>query len=118
MYKYEKTLKTRPVIFFFLEGESEELYIKNFKPKGLGKKFTRLKQTKQEVIKYLDNQNFDETKDKVIFITDCDVEEDKEKFELLINSLSDYTENILHIQSNPCFELWYLLHLQDCKKTR
>jgi hypothetical protein len=96
----------KPTFFVFCEGETEETYIKYLRslyrlpieidPKIAGNRITD---------KYISNYKKQKTihpKDKTFLIYDSDVESVLEKLKKIRNA------NLLC--SNPCFELWYLLH--------
>jgi len=98
-----------PTFFVFCEGESEEAYISflrssyripiNIKAKIAGNRITK---------KYIENYKQTQTahlKDKTFLIYDGDVPEIVDKLKKI--------KKVNLLVSNPCFELWYLLHCQN-----
>ncbi len=106
-----KDKKTNPVYYVFCEGESEKAYIKYLK-KEYRKPITIKVEQKNEVNQhkintYLkNNQPFDKKKDKIFLMYDLDITGTLEK----LNNIK--IRNKVLLVSNPCFELWYLLHFQ------
>ena len=101
----------RPTLFVFCEGETEETYIKYLRatyrlpieidPKIAGNRISD---------KYISDYKKQKTvhfKDKTFLIYDCDIES-------LLHKLLQIKNTYL-LYSNPCFELWYLLHCQEQK---
>lgn len=109
MARHQRTSKgktIRPTFFVFCEGETEEAYISLLKriyripveisPKVAGNRITR---------KYIKNTMMskpDHPKDKIFLLYDLDVSE-------MLDKLRAIPDTIL-LASNPCFELWYILH--------
>jgi hypothetical protein len=96
----------KPTFFVFCEGETEETYIKYLRslyrlpveidPKIAGSRITT---------KYISNYKKQKTvhaKDRTFLIYDSDVESILKKLQKI--------KNADLLCSNPCFELWYLLH--------
>ncbi len=108
-----KNKKTNPVYYVFCEGESEKAYI-NYLKKEYRKPITIKVKQKNEVNQdkintHLKNELFDNKKDKIFLMYDLDVEDTLKK-------LQDIEYKKIQgklLVSNPCFELWYLLHFQD-----
>ena len=104
-----KGKKIKPTFFIFCEGETEEVYIKYLRstyrlpieidPKIAGNDISE---------RYISNYKKHKTvhpKDKTFLIYDCDVEHVLEKLHRI--------KDAHLISSNPCFEIWYLLHCQN-----
>ncbi|GHS92828.1 hypothetical protein FACS1894203_5410 [Bacteroidia bacterium] len=99
----------KPTFFVFCEGETEETYVKHLRslyrlpieidPKIAGNRITD---------KYIANHKNHKTvhpKDKTFLIYDSDVKVVLEKLKKI--------KNAYLLCSNPCFELWYLLHFAN-----
>ncbi len=96
----------RPTFFVFCEGETEEAYIGLLKrlyripveisPKIAGNRITR------KYIKHTLQSKPSDPKDKIFLLYDLDVPE-------MLAKLQAIPDTIL-LASNPCFELWYILH--------
>jgi len=109
MAKYQRPSKgkeIKPTFFVFCEGESEEAYISFFRSK-----YRIPIQIKSKVTKNKINQKYvsrilklfqQHEKDKCFLMYDLDVPEMFEK-------LQSIKDTILLV-SNPCIELWYILH--------
>jgi hypothetical protein len=101
-----KGKEIRPTYFMFCEGESEEAYI------SFIRNFRRIPiQIKAKVAKNKINQRFVDQilrpfpkhkKDKIFLLYDLDVAEMLEKLRLI--------KDTILLVSNPCIELWFLLH--------
>jgi hypothetical protein len=96
----------KPIFFVFCEGESEEAYI-NF----IKSRYRVSIQIKSKVSKNKINQEYvrrilkpfqQHEKDKCFLMYDLDVPE-------MLEKLQSIKEAILLV-SNPCIELWYILH--------
>jgi hypothetical protein len=107
--RQSKGKEIRPTLFVFCEGETEDAYIKylrslyrlpievviKIKGSGINKR-------------YIDECKKNKTthpKDRTFLIYDYDVPEIVDKLKKI--------EKVELIFSNPCFELWYLLHFQN-----
>ncbi|MEN8122149.1 MAG: RloB family protein [Bacteroidota bacterium] len=101
----------KPTFFVFCEGKTEELYVKYLKSKyripieidtqvaknGITSKY----------IKGYKNGKFTHKKDKTFLLYDLDAPK-------MLERLQQIPGTIL-LASNPCIELWYLLHLKEQK---
>ena len=107
--RQSKGKEIRPTFFVFCEGETEKTYIEFLRSKyripieivvktaGSGINSNFIKNSKK---KYTTHQ-----KDKTFLIYDCDVKDITGKL-LRINEVQ-------LLLSNPCFEIWYLLHFHN-----
>ena len=101
-----KGKEIRPSYFVFCEGESEEAYIKLLRsifrvPVEISAKIAKSNINRR----YIDNvikQKPQHAKDIVFLMYDIDVKGMLEK----LTSIKD----TVPLLSNPCFELWYILH--------
>jgi hypothetical protein len=99
----------KPAFFVFCEGETEEIYVKYLRslyrlPVEIDSKVAGNRITTQ----YIDNykkQRTTHAKDKTFLIYDSDVESVLKKLQEM--------KNVNLLCSNPCFELWYLLHYEN-----
>ncbi len=101
-----KGKKIKPTFFVFCEGESEEAYISFLRrlyrvPIEIYVK-TAGNRINQKYIQNSIRQHSNHPKDKLFLLYDIDVPGMLEKLRAIKNS------NLL--VSNPCFELWYILH--------
>ena len=99
----------RPTFFVFCEGETEEAYIAFLRstyklPIEIDAKIAGNRITAKYIDNYRKTKDF-HPKDKTYLVYDLDVAE-------ILPSLQKIKDTIL-IASNPCFELWYLLHYQN-----
>ena len=104
-----KGKKMKPTFFVFCEGKTEELYVKYLKSKyripieidtqiaknGINKNY----------IKNYKKGKFTHQKDKTFLLYDLDVPKMLEKLQTIPNTIL--------LASNPCIELWFLLHFKD-----
>lgn len=100
-----------PTFFVFCEGETEEKYISYLRAKYrlpividakvAGNRIT------SEYIRNYKQTKINHSKDKTFLIYDLDVPE-------MLSKLQKIPDAII-IASNPCFELWFLLHFQEQK---
>ncbi len=98
-----------PTFFVFCEGETEEQYIKFLRskyrlpieidPKVAGHSIT------ESYINNYKKLRINHPKDKTYLVYDLDTPG-------ILDRLAGIRKAIL-LSSNPCFELWYLLHYQD-----
>lgn len=106
-----KVKRMRPIFFVFCEGETEVAYVNYLKSKyRLPVEIIPKKSDSNISCRYIENckkSYFTTTSDKTFMMYDLDVDG-------ILNTLSCIPEVTLLI-SNPCFELWFLLHSQDCK---
>jgi hypothetical protein len=98
-----------PKFFVFCEGETESAYINHLKitfrkPVEIISKVTK-NQVSARLIKESMKSFPSFEKDKVFLVYDIDVVGFLEKLQLIQKKI----DSVLII-SNPCFELWYLLH--------
>ena len=101
-----KEKEMNPIFFVFCEGESEKEYIEFLRSEYFRKIIIVIEKIDGECIKrHKDNKGFIPSKDKTFLIYDLDKEENLDKLRKIKNALVLY--------SNPCFELWYLLHHQN-----
>jgi hypothetical protein len=106
-----KGKKVKPVFFFFCEGETELAYIKYLRstyrlPVEIVPKIAGNSITDRYIADYKKhNTVFDKDIDKTFLIYDCDVEHVLHKLKQL--------KDVHLLLSNPCFELWFLLHCQN-----
>ena len=114
MGKYQRKSKgkeIKPIFFVFCEGESEEAYISFIKsryrvPIQIKYKVAKNKINQQYAIRIL--KPFSQhKKDKYFLLYDLDVPE-------MLEKLQSIKQTILLV-SNPCIELWYILH--TCNQT-
>lgn len=101
----------RPTFFVFCEGESEEAYVKYLRSKyrlpieicpsvaGLS--------INQDSIKRFKKDKFTDAKDRDYLMYDLDRDDILERLQKI--------KGATIIASNPCLELWYLLHFVDQK---
>ncbi len=100
-----------PTFFVFCEGETEEKYIcylrtKYRLPIVIDAKVAGNRITSEYISNYKQTK-INHPKDKTFLIYDLDVPE-------MLSKLQKIPDAII-IASNPCFELWFLLHYQDQK---
>lgn len=98
-----------PTFFVFCEGETEEAYIAYLRskyrlPVSIDAKIAGNRITNQYIINYKKDK-IQHPKDKNYLIYDLDVIEMLGKLKAI--------KNADLLCSNPCFELWYLLHFQE-----
>jgi hypothetical protein len=94
----------------FCEGESEEAYVKYLRskyrlPVDIVAKIAGLHITAKYIANYKQGKPIDTQKDKTFLLYDLDV---KDMFERL-----QKIKGTILLYSNPCFELWYLLHFHN-----
>ncbi|MBL7113413.1 MAG: RloB domain-containing protein [Bacteroidales bacterium] len=104
-----KGKKINPAYFVFCEGKTEELYIAYLKSKYRLPITINSKIAGQNIsAKYIKNYmkgKFTHPKDKNCLVYDLD----DDNILLKLQEIKD----VEIIASNPCFELWYLLHYQE-----
>ena len=103
----------RPTFFVFCEGETEEAYIGLLKrlyriPVEISSKIAGNRITRKYILNTLQSKPSD-PKDKIFLLYDLDVPE-------MLEKLLAIPDTIL-LASNPCFELWYILHYQHQSHT-
>ena len=106
-----KGKEIKPTFFVFCEGESEDAYVSHLRscyriPIEIASKIAGNRITQNYINNTLKHRPKHE-KDKCFLLYDIDAPKMLEK----LNSINN---NIL-LASNPCFELWYILHF--CNQT-
>ena len=106
--RVSKGKEINPTFFVFCEGETEAAYIcylrsKYRLPVSIDTKIAGNRITEKYIENYKKNKAI-HPKDKNYLMYDLDVPEMLER----LNTI----KNVTLLCSNPCFELWYLLHLQ------
>ena len=100
-----------PTFFVFCEGETEEEYIGYLRSKYRLPVLIDAKIAGNRITdKYIQNYKKDKAnhpKDITYLVYDLDVPEMLGKLQAI--------KNTVLLSSNPCFELWYLLHFQEQK---
>lgn len=101
----------KPTFFVFCEGETEETYINHLRSKYrlpilIDAKVAGNGLTEKYISNYKKSK-VNHTKDKTFLVYDLDVPGMEAKLKAI--------KNTQLVSSNPCFELWYLLHLQEQK---
>ena len=109
--RISKGKQINPTFFIFCEGETEEQYISFLRAKYrlpivIDAKIAGNRITSTYIRNYKSGRVTD-TKDKTYLVYDLDVPEMLKKLEAIPGTIL--------LSSNPCFELWYLLHYQDHK---
>lgn len=104
-----KGKKINPTFFVFCEGKTEELYIKYLKSKyripfEIDTQIAKNK-IKENYIKSYKKNKFTHKKDKTFLLYDIDAPK-------MLEKLKAIPDTIL-LASNPCIELWYLLHYKN-----
>jgi hypothetical protein len=104
-----KGKKINPTYFVFCEGESEELYIQYLRskyrlPVEIVPKITKNK-IHERIIRESIKSSPRHEKDQIFLMYDIDVRGLLEKLQIIQKRM----KSILLV-SNPCFELWYVLH--------
>jgi len=116
--KSTRSKRMKPTFFVFCEGKTEELYVKYLKSKyripfEIDTQVAKNNITADYIENYKKNK-FTHEKDKTFLMYDLDAPKMLEKLQKI-----DHTTLL---SSNPCIELWYLLHYKeqkakiDCKK--
>jgi len=100
---------TNPTFFVFCEGKTEELYINYLRTKYrlpilIDNKSTGNRITAKYIKNYKESKDVD-PKDKTYLMYDLDAPKMLEKLQAI--------KNTILLSSNPCFELWFLLHYQE-----
>ena len=103
--------KIKPTFFVFCEGKTEELYVKFLKSQFRISILIDSKVTKngisEKYIKSYKKGKFTHKKDKTFLLYDLDAPKMLEKLQAI--------NGIILLASNPCIELWYLLHYKEQK---
>lgn len=106
-----KAKKMRPIFFVFCEGETEVAYVNYLKSKyRLPVQVIPRKSDSNISCRYIENckrEYLTTDSDKTFLMYDLDVDG-------ILDRLSCISEVVLLV-SNPCVELWFLLHNQECK---
>jgi len=101
--------KINPTFFIFCEGKTEELYVKNLKskyriPLEIATKITKNNINETRINKFKKSK-WTHKKDKTFLLYDIDAPKMLERLSAI--------KNAILLVSNPCIELWYLLHLKE-----
>lgn len=100
----------KPNFFVFCEGESEVAYISHLRSQyRVPIQIIPKKSDSNISVKYIRNciQDYIRTEnDKIFLMFDLDVDG-------MLNHLQSIPDAVLLV-SNPCIELWYLLHFEEC----
>ena len=101
----------KPTFFVFCEGKTEELYVKYLKSKyripfEIDTQIAQNKINSKYVKNYKKNK-FTHKKDKTFLVYDLDAPKMLERLKQI--------EGTTLLVSNPCIELWYLLHYKELK---
>ena len=109
--KPSKGKTINPNFFIFCEGDTEELYVKFLKsqyrvPIEVDSKISGNRITKKYITNYKKGK-YIHKKDKTFLLYDLDAPKILEKLQAI-------NDTILLV-SNPCIELWYLLHYKEQK---
>lgn len=104
--KYKKPRRIRRLFLAFCEGESEKAYIEMLKrhyqlPITIRTKVSGSQINARLVNRYMKELEVDSDECRVFYVYDSDVKPIVDKLKLLEGKL---------ILSNPCIELWFLLH--------
>lgn len=106
-----KAKKMRPIFFVFCEGETEVAYVNHLKSKyRLPIQIVPRKSDSNISCRYIENckrEYFTTNSDKTFLMYDLDVDG-------ILDKLTCIPEVTLLV-SNPCVELWFLLHNQECR---
>jgi len=104
-----KERSIKPIFYVFCEGKTEEEYVNFLRVKYRIPIKIRSKVTGHSISQQVVNSNIDakekHEKDKVFLMYDLDEEG-------LLEKLQQISDSIL-ITSNPCIELWFLLHFRN-----
>lgn len=109
----KKTRKSNPVILVICEGETEREYIELLRryyrlPIVIKTKVIGNRINSRLVSQYINEMGVGSKAEcMVFFVYDADVLAVVEKIKSIDGTL---------LLSNPCIELWFLLHLEDCRK--
>lgn len=104
-----KGKEINPTFFVFCEGETEEQYINFLRSKYrlpivIDAKISGNRISEKYIQNYKKNKVV-HPKDKNFLVYDLDVN-------VIVAKLKSLSNTVL-LSSNPCFELWYLLHFQE-----
>jgi RloB-like protein len=107
--RYSKGKEIKPTFFVFCEGESEEAYISFVRSSRRISIQIKAKVAKNKINQKYVNRNLkptsDPSKDKFFLLYDIDTPG-------MLDKLQSIKDAILLV-SNPCFELWYILHTRN-----
>lgn len=108
--------ETKPIIFIFCEGiKTEPLYFSSWRTRGMSMQILQVSHTDpvgivRDARKLLENYDFEpRAGDSAWCVYDVDENEDT-AIESALKFAESKKFNV--VVSNPCFELWYLLHFQ------
>jgi hypothetical protein len=101
--------KMKPTFFVFCEGKTEELYVKYLKSKyripfEIDTQISKSR-ISEKYIKAYKKTKFTHPKDKTFLLYDIDVP-------TMLKRLQEISQTTL-LASNPCIELWFLLHYKN-----
>jgi len=106
--RISKNKKIRPTFFVFCEGKTEKTYINYLRFQYKLPIEIKVKKKGGDINeRYINNVKSNYTKhkkDETFLIYDSDIPEIVTKLRLI--------RNVEPLLSNPCFEIWYLLHYQ------
>ena len=107
--KPSKGKKIKPTFFVFCEGKTEELYVKFLKsqfriPIEIDSKIAK-NGISEKYINGYKKDKYTHLKDKTFLLYDLDAPKMLEKLQSI--------KNTTLLVSNPCIELWYLLHYRE-----
>lgn len=106
-----KAKKMRPIFFVFCEGETEIAYVNYLKTKyRLPIQILPKKSDSNISCRFIENckrEYFTTNSDKTFLMYDLDVDGVLDKLACI--------PDVTLLVSNPCVELWFLLHSQECK---
>lgn len=109
--RMSKARKMRPIFFVFCEGETEVAYVNYLKSKyRLPIQIIPKKSDSNISCRYIENckrEYLTTNSDKTFLMYDLDIDG-------ILDKLTCIPEVTLLV-SNPCVELWFLLHSRECK---
>jgi len=105
--RLSKGKKIKPAFFIFCEGETEKLYVEHLRAKYrvpidaqvVGNKI------RERYIRNYKKSRVTHPKDKYFLLYDVDAPRMLEKLQAI--------HNVVLLVSNPCVELWFLLHFKE-----
>jgi hypothetical protein len=107
--RISKNKKIRPIFFVFCEGKTEETYINYLRFQYRLPIEIRVKKKGGDIneryINSIKSNHTKHKKDEIFLIYDFDIPE--------IDTKLRQIKNVTLLLSNPCFELWYLLHYKS-----
>jgi hypothetical protein len=107
--RYSKGKEIKPTFYVFCEGESEEAYISFIRSSRRISIQIKAKVAKNKINQKYINRNLrpttDPAKDKLFLLYDIDTPGMLVKLQII--------KDAILLVSNPCFELWYILHTSN-----